>query len=104
MVLTGTRVIVGLWSDSMVTLDSESLEELSRVVLPWPIGDAVAIGDDLIAIRGTSLVWMEGTNVAKHADLPLPVGLPGVDQIAISADGRRLAVAYRSEVRILTIE
>lgn len=102
--ISGAHVIVGLGSGYVLTFDSEREVELSRVVLPRPIVDAVATGDALIAICGASLVWMEATNVAKQTDLPLPAGLSGVDQIAISADGRRLAVACRSEVRILTIE
>jgi hypothetical protein len=58
----------------------------------------------LVVSIGDRLQRIDANTLAVLGDIALPDGLPRADQLAISPDGRRLAIACGSDVRILTIE
>lgn len=104
MVAVDSRVIVGFHERTVATFDRKNLDLVNTTTVPGRIIAAVALGPDLLATYGDAIAVLDATTLAKKVDVPLPVGLPGVDRIAISTDGRRVALAWRSEVRILTVE
>ncbi|MFN8824549.1 MAG: hypothetical protein ACK501_06260, partial [Planctomycetota bacterium] len=70
-----------------------------------PLVAAVARNEhQLIATDGQQLLQLETKTLTVVAKLPMPPWFPRVDQMVLSADGNRLAIACGSDVRILTIE
>jgi hypothetical protein len=104
-VMNGTHVAVGSLDGTMELFDCDALQPVKKVQFPSRLLAAVAWRQtDLIVSIGDRLQRIDANTLAVLGDIALPDGLPHADQLAISPDGRRLAIACGSDVRILTIE
>jgi hypothetical protein len=104
-VMNGTHVAVGSLDGTMQLFDCDALQPVKKVQLPSRLLAAVAWRQtDLIVSIGDRLQRIDANTLAVLGDIALPDGLPRADQLAISPDGRRLAIACGCDVRILTIE
>ena len=100
-----SRVGVGLANGTVRLFDGERLTPLATADFAPPLVAAVALGAaHVLASDGRKLLRLDATTLAVIDELPLPPGLAGIDQLASSDDGRRLAIARGSAVRILSIE
>lgn len=104
-VLNGTHVAVGSHDGTLQLLDCDALQPVKKVQLASRLLAAVPWRQtELIVSIGDRLQRIDANTLAVLGDIALPDGLPRADQLAISPDGRRLAIACGSDVRILTIE
>lgn len=100
-----TLAAVGLADGSVHLFHAETLQPVTKATFAVPYVAAVALGtEQLLVSTGTRLQRIDANTLAVLGDIALPDGLPRADQLAISPDGRRLAIACGSDVRILTIE
>jgi hypothetical protein len=85
-----------------VALDPDSLTETaSREFVGGPAA-AVPFGPNrLLTAIGAELLVIDGRSLATIGSSPRAVDLDRIDWIAVSPSGTHLAVARRSEVRIL---
>lgn len=104
-VMNGTHVAVGGLDGTMQLFDCDALQPVKKVQLASRLLAAVPWHQtELIVSIGDRLQRIDANTLAVLGDIALPDGLPRADQLAISPDGRRLAIACGSDVRILTIE
>ena len=100
-----THLAVGLADGSVHLLTAETLQPVAKARFAAPYVDAVALGpEQLLVSTGDRLQRLDAKTLAVLGDIALPVGLPRVDELVASPDGRRLAITCGSEVGILTIE
>lgn len=96
---------VGLEDGYVWMLEGTALQVVQAKAFDLPLKAAVPIGkQQLLATNGRSLLHLEGRTLEVLGEIALPDGVSRVDQIVASPDGRRLAIACGSDVRILTIE
>jgi len=101
----GSHAGVGLSDGTLEWFESGQLQRLATNKFLPPLVAAVARNErQLIATDGNQLLQLETKTLTVVAKLPMPPWFPRVDQMVLSADGNRLAIACGSDVRILTIE
>ncbi len=101
----GSHAGVGLSDGTLEWFESGKLQRLATNRIATPLVAAVARNEhQLIATDGQQLLQLETKTLTVVAKLPMPPWFPRVDQMVLSADGNRLAIACGSDVRILTIE
>ena len=101
----GASVGVGLADGTVHLFDSERLQPLAVVKPLRPLVAVVALGaEDVLASSGDDLLRLSATTFEVVDKLALPVGIDRVDQLAISADGKRLAIVRGSAVWIMNVE
>ncbi|MCU0864935.1 MAG: hypothetical protein MUC36_14185 [Planctomycetes bacterium] len=101
----GAQVVVGLADGTVHLFDSERLSPLAKVTFRRPLVAAAALGaDHLLASCGDDLLRLAAGTLEVVDRLPMPEGLDRVDQLAISADGKRLAIVRGSAVSIMRLE
>jgi hypothetical protein len=101
----GTRAIVGLADGTVQSFATTDLTLLATGKVEPAFRHAIAFGPrHLLGTDGEKLLRLDATTFAVAGELPLPRGLSGIDRLASSADGRRVAVARGCEVRILRVD
>jgi hypothetical protein len=101
----GTRAIVGLADGTVQSFATTDLTLLATGKVEPPLRHAIRFGPrHLLGTDGEKLLRLDATTFAVAGESPLPRGLSGIDRLASTADGRRVAIARGSEVRILQVE
>jgi hypothetical protein len=102
---TGTSVGVGLADGTVHLFDSERLQPLAVVKPLRPLVAVVALGaEHVLASSGDDLLRLSAATFEVVDKLALPAGIDRVDQLAVSADGERLAIVHGSAVWIMNVE
>lgn len=105
MIADQTLAAVGLVDGTVHLFTAATLQPIAQAKFADPFVAAVALGpQQMLVSTGARLQRLDAKTLAVLGDIALPDGLPRVDRLVASPDGRRLAITCGGDVRILTIE